>query len=57
MEEVFEEGYHELTEVEFHEHIDVPANITVGEYHVMFIIEDEEGNEVEFDTHIDVLNE
>lgn len=57
MEEVFEEGYHELSEVEFHEHIDVPANVTAGEYHVMFIIEDEDGNEVEFDTHIDVLNE
>ncbi|WP_339926388.1 DUF4625 domain-containing protein [uncultured Cyclobacterium sp.] len=56
-EKEFEEGYHELSEVEFHEHIDVPANATAGEYHVVFTVEDEEGNVSEFDTHIDVLNE
>ncbi|MBN7811827.1 DUF4625 domain-containing protein [Algoriphagus sp. H41] len=53
-EEVFEEGYHGLTEAEFHEHIDVPANAAAGEYHVIFTIEDEDGNTVEHETHIDV---
>ncbi|GEO21880.1 DUF4625 domain-containing protein [Cyclobacterium qasimii] len=57
MEQVFEEGYHELSEVEFHEHIDVPANATAGEYHVMFIVEDEEGNEEEYGTYIEVVND
>ena len=53
-EQVYEEGYHGMSEVEFHEHIDVPATAPAGEYHVMFIIEDEEGNLHEFDSHIDV---
>lgn len=54
--EVFEEGYHELNEVEFHEHIDVPANAAAGEYHMTFSIEDEQGNVQNYETHIDVTN-
>ncbi|MBD8488238.1 DUF4625 domain-containing protein [Echinicola sp. CAU 1574] len=53
-EEEFEEGYHELTEAEFHEHIDVPATAPAGEYHVIFTVEDEEGNTVVYESHIDV---
>lgn len=54
-EEIYEEGYHGLTEAEFHEHIDVPANAPAGEYHITFSIEDEEGNIQEFESHIDVI--
>ena len=54
-EEVFEEGYHELMEAEFHEHIDVPATAPAGEYHVIFTIEDEDGNTMEYESHIDVI--
>ncbi|GLB49122.1 DUF4625 domain-containing protein [Neptunitalea lumnitzerae] len=50
----FTTGYHGETEVEFHEHIDVPANAPAGEYHITFTIEDEDGNTHEFETHIDV---
>ncbi|MUU77104.1 DUF4625 domain-containing protein [Winogradskyella sp. HL2-2] len=53
-EAVFEEGYHELTEADFHEHIDVPATAPAGEYHVIFTVEDEDGNTEEYETHIDV---
>lgn len=53
-EEEFEEGYHEETEVEFHEHIDVPATAPAGEYHIIFTVEDEDGNTKEYETHIDV---
>ncbi|MBL3658613.1 DUF4625 domain-containing protein [Fulvivirga sediminis] len=53
-EQEFEEGYHGETEVEFHEHIDVPATAPVGEYHATFIIEDEEGHKLEFESHIEV---
>lgn len=53
-EKEFEEGYHGLTEATFHEHIDVPATAPVGEYHATFIVEDEEGNIVEYESHIDV---
>ncbi|WP_339714685.1 DUF4625 domain-containing protein [uncultured Kriegella sp.] len=50
----FSEKYHELTEGEFHEHIDVPATAPVGEYHIEFTIVDEDGNTKEYETHIDV---
>ncbi|WP_405414558.1 DUF4625 domain-containing protein [Maribacter sp. Asnod1-A12] len=48
------EGYHEETEVEFHQHIDVPATAPAGEYHMVFTVEDEDGNTEEYDTHIDI---
>lgn len=51
---IFEEGYHGKTEVEFHEHIDVPETAPVGEYHITFTVEDEAGNTAEYETHIDV---
>ncbi|WP_159021368.1 DUF4625 domain-containing protein [Formosa sp. L2A11] len=53
-EEEFLEGYHEETEVEFHEHIDVPLTAPAGEYHIIFTVEDEDGNTKEYETHIDV---
>ncbi|WP_179316980.1 DUF4625 domain-containing protein [Winogradskyella undariae] len=51
---VFSEGYHDLTDVEFHEHIDVPATAPAGEYHVTFTVEDEDGNTKSYETHIDI---
>lgn len=53
-EEEFLGDYHEQTSVEFHEHIDVPATAPIGEYHVIFTVQDEDGNTKEFETHIDV---
>ncbi len=53
-EEVFSVGYHELTEVEFHEHIDIPATAPAGEYHITFTVEDENGNTKSYETHIDI---
>ena len=53
-EQVFEDGYHEQTLVEFHEHIDVPITAPTGEYHIIFTIKDENGNTKEYETHIDV---
>lgn len=52
----YEEGYHGLEEVEFHEHIDVPATVPVGEYHILFTVEDENGNIQTLDSHIDITN-
>ncbi|MEO9892954.1 DUF4625 domain-containing protein [Aurantibacter sp.] len=48
------DGYHEETEAEFHEHIDVPATAPAGEYHIIFTVEDEDGNTKEYEAHIDV---
>lgn len=50
----FEEGYHGETEVEFHEHIDVPSTAPTGEYHITITIEDEEGNTTAVSSHLDV---
>ncbi|SHI94575.1 protein of unknown function [Mesonia phycicola] len=49
-----EDGYHGETEVEFHEHFDIPATAPAGEYHITFTVEDEEGNTEEYETHIDI---
>ncbi|ALJ06843.1 protein containing PKD domain-containing protein [Pseudalgibacter alginicilyticus] len=46
--------YHEQTSVEFHEHIDVAPTAPAGEYHIIFTVEDEDGNTKEYETHIDV---
>ncbi|MDN3665925.1 DUF4625 domain-containing protein [Algibacter miyuki] len=53
-EQAYEEGYHEQTEVEFHKHIDVPVTAPAGEYHMLFTVEDENGNTKTYETHIDV---
>lgn len=50
----FNEAYHGKTDVEFHEHIDVPATAPAGEYHVVFTVEDEEGNTQDLGTYINV---
>ncbi|NIJ46552.1 5-hydroxyisourate hydrolase-like protein (transthyretin family) [Wenyingzhuangia heitensis] len=56
-EKEFEDKYHEKTEVEFHEHIDVPATAPAGEYHIIFTVKDEDGNTQKYETHIDVTKE
>lgn len=53
-EEEFLEGYHEEISIEFHEHFDVPATAPAGEYHLMFTVEDEDGNTKTYETHIDI---
>ncbi|WP_066225781.1 DUF4625 domain-containing protein [Formosa haliotis] len=52
-EEVYSE-FHELTEAEFHKHIAIPATAPAGEYHVTITVEDEDGNIVEHETHLDI---
>ncbi|RAV28216.1 DUF4625 domain-containing protein [Sinomicrobium soli] len=52
--EAFSEGYHGETEAEFHEHIDVPATAPAGEYHMLFSVEDEEGNVTSYEAHLHV---
>lgn len=53
-EEEFLGEYHEQTEVEFHEHIDVPDTAPAGEYHIDITVEDENGNTKEYEAHIDI---
>lgn len=53
-EELFQDGYYQQTEVEFHEHINVPITAPAGEYHIIFTVEDEDGNTLEHHAHIDI---
>jgi len=55
-EQEFTGDYHGKTEVVFHEHIDVPITAPAGEYHVLFIVEDEKGNSKAYDTYTEVIN-
>ena len=52
--EIFSEGFHGLTNVEFHKHIDVPMTAPAGEYHLVITVEDEDGNTKKIDRHINV---
>lgn len=54
--QIFEEGYHGLTEAEFHEHIDVPSTAPAGEYHMSITVEDEDGNTSVQEAHIAVTS-
>ncbi|WP_461533170.1 DUF4625 domain-containing protein [Sinomicrobium sp.] len=55
--QTYSEGYHGETEAKFHEHIDVPSTAPIGEYHMVFNIEDEEGNVTSYDSHLNVILE
>lgn len=41
---------------ELHEHIEVPTDIPAGEYHIEIVVIDQNGNEVEEDGHLEVLD-
>ena len=46
--------YEEVTSVDFHEHIDVPADAATGEYHLSLEVTDHEGNVATTDAHFNV---
>lgn len=56
-EQTFSEGFHDLTEAEFHEHFDVPATAPAGEYHITITVVDEDANSIEYETHVVVTAE
>ena len=41
--------------VEFHEHIDIPAEAPLGEYHLHFTVTDQKGQTTLAEAHIDVI--
>lgn len=41
--------------VEFHEHIDIPAEAPLGEYHLHFTVTDQQGQTTLAETHIEVI--
>ena len=56
IEKSFTEGkYIGVKNTEFHEHIDIPAEAPLGEYHLHFTVTDQAGQTVTAEEHIEVI--
>ena len=56
IEKSYTEGkYIGVKNVEFHEHIDIPAEAPLGEYHLHFTVTDQKGQTTTVETHVDVI--
>lgn len=56
IEKSYTEGkYIGVKNVEFHEHIDIPAETPLGEYHLHFTVTDQKGQTTTVETHVDVI--
>ena len=55
-EQVYTDAKYLVINPEFHEHVDIPANIPAGEYHIELVVTDELGNSTEIEGHIDILD-
>ena len=52
----FTEGkYVGVRNVEFHEHIDIPANAPIGEYHMHFTVTDQCGQQTTVESHLEII--
>ncbi|MDN3594913.1 DUF4625 domain-containing protein [Zunongwangia endophytica] len=47
--------YEEETSIDFHKHIDVPADAAIGEYHLSIEVTDHDGNTASTDAHFNVV--
>ena len=58
IEKSYTEGkYIGVKNVEFHEHIDIPADAPLGEYHLHFTVTDQKGQTTTAETHLDVVED
>ncbi|MBR5257226.1 MAG: DUF4625 domain-containing protein [Bacteroidales bacterium] len=56
IEKTYTDGkYIGVKNVEFHEHIDIPADAPLGEYHLHFTVADREGQTSQVEAHIQVI--
>lgn len=56
LEKTYVEGkYIGVKNTEFHEHIDIPAEAPLGEYHLHFTVTDQAGQTVTAEEHIEVI--
>ena len=46
-----------LKNAEFHEHIDIPADAPLGEYHLHFIVVDKAGQQTTAECHIELVED
>ena len=43
--------------IEFHEHIDIPANAPLGKYHMHFVVTDQRGLQAIAESHLEVIED
>lgn len=54
----FTEGkYIGVRNIEFHEHIDIPADAPLGEYHMHFTVTDQKGQQTTAESHIELVED
>lgn len=52
----YTDAKYQAKNIEFHEHIDIPANAPAGEYHVDFIVTDAAGNVTEMEGDLEIMS-
>jgi hypothetical protein len=58
IEKSYVEGkYIGVRNVEFHEHIDIPENAPLGEYHLHLTVTDKEGQQSMAETHVNIVED
>ncbi len=55
-EQVYTDDVYQVINPDFHEHIDIPSNISLGEYEVKLTVEDMVGNSTEVMGSLDILD-
>ncbi len=58
IEQSFTEGkYIGVRNVEFHEHIDIPTDAPLGEYHMHFTVTDQHGQQTVAESHVELIED
>lgn len=58
IEQSFTQGkYIGVRNVEFHEHIDIPAETPLGKYHMHFTVTDQRGQQTTAESHLEVIKD
>ena len=58
IEKAYTDGkYIGVKNIEFHEHIDIPADAPLGEYHLHFTVTDKEGQQTTVECHIEIVED
>ncbi len=56
-EHTYTDATYQVINASFHEHVDIPTNIPVGEYHVELTVMDAQGNSTVAEGHVDIMNQ
>ena len=58
IEKAYTDGkYIGVKNIEFHEHVDIPVDAPIGEYHLHFTVTDKEGQQTTAECHIEIVED